>query len=62
MFYLIIFGLGSIAGMLIAAGLFSIPFSKRVMKAQSLQATLIIISALLCLGYGGWVIYKNLLT
>lgn len=60
-FYLIIFGIGSIGGMLIAAGLFSIPFSKRIMKAQNLQATLIIISALLCMGYGGLVIYKNLL-
>lgn len=61
LFYLLIFGLGSVAGMLTAAGLFSIPFSKKIMKAQNLQATLIIISALLCLGYGAMVIYKNLL-
>ncbi len=61
LFYLLIFGLGSVIGMLAAAGLFSIPFSKRIMKAQNLQATLIIISALLCVGYGGVVMYKNLL-
>lgn len=60
LFYLLIFGFGSVAGMLAAAGLFSIPFSKKIMKAQNLQATLIIISALLCIGYGGLVIYKNL--
>ncbi|MEO8569415.1 MAG: sulfite exporter TauE/SafE family protein [Ginsengibacter sp.] len=60
LFYLLIFGFGSVAGMLAAAGLFSISFSKRIMKAQYLQATLIIISALLCVGYGGLVIYKNL--
>ncbi len=29
LFYLVIFGLGSIGGMLTAAGLFSIPFSKK---------------------------------
>lgn len=60
LFYLFIFGFGSIAGMFAAAGLFSIPFSKRIMKAQNLQATLITISAILCMGYGGFVIYKNL--
>ncbi|MEO8110819.1 MAG: sulfite exporter TauE/SafE family protein [Ginsengibacter sp.] len=57
--YLLIFGIGSIGGMLIAAGLFSIPFSKKIMKARGLQSGLIIISALLCLIYGSVVVYKN---
>ncbi|MDQ6762988.1 MAG: sulfite exporter TauE/SafE family protein, partial [Bacteroidota bacterium] len=57
--YLLIFGIGSIGGMLIAAGLFSIPFSKKIMKASSLQRCLIIISASLCLIYGSLVIYDN---
>lgn len=59
--YLVIFGAGCITGMLIAAGLFSIPFSKKIMKAHALQAFLIITSSLLCLLYGGKVIYENLL-
>ncbi len=57
--YLLIFGIGSIGGMLIAAGLFSIPFSKKMMKARALQSSLIIISALLCLIYGSLVVYNN---
>lgn len=60
LFYLLIFGFGSVAGMLAAAGLFSIPFSKRIIKAKALQFTLIFISAILCAGYVSYVIYKNL--
>jgi cytochrome c biogenesis protein CcdA len=59
--YLLIFGVGCIGGMILASGLFSVPFSKRIMNAQSLQAFLIIISSLLCLVYGGKVIYENLI-
>jgi cytochrome c biogenesis protein CcdA len=59
--YLIIFGLGCIIGMLVAAGLFSIPFSKKIMQAQVLQSGLIIITCLLCFLYGGKVIYENLI-
>jgi cytochrome c biogenesis protein CcdA len=58
--YLLIFGTGCIAGMLLAAGLFSIPFSKKIMQAQSLQTFLIITSSILCLLYGSKVIYENL--
>jgi high-affinity nickel permease len=58
--YLIIFGAGCVVGMLVAAGLFSIPFSKKIIQAQSLQSVLIILTALLCLLYGGKVIYENL--
>jgi high-affinity nickel permease len=59
--YLIIFGAGCIAGMLLAAGLFSIPFSKKIMQAQTLQSILIITSSMLCLLYGSKVIYDNLI-
>jgi cytochrome c biogenesis protein CcdA len=61
MFYLLIFGGGCIVGMLVAAGLFSIPFSKKLIQAPVLQTILIIVTALLCLLYGGKVIYDNLL-
>ena len=59
--YLLIFGIGCIAGMVLASGLFSIPFSKKIMKAQALQTFLIIVSSVLCLLYGGKVIYENLI-
>jgi cytochrome c biogenesis protein CcdA len=59
--YLVIFGTGCIAGMMLAAGLFSIPFSKKIMRAQTLQSFLIIVSSGLCLLYGSKVIYENLI-
>jgi high-affinity nickel permease len=59
--YLIIFGGGCIVGMLVAAGLFSIPFSKKIIQAQMLQSFLIITTSALCLLYGAKVIYENLI-
>lgn len=61
MMYLLIFGIGSMAGMLVAAGLFSIPFSKRLVHAKSLQVFLIVTSCTLSLLYGVKVIYENLI-
>ena len=59
--YLLIFGFGSIAGMLVAAGIFSLPFSKMITNNKLLQTTLIILSSVLCIGYGFYVISENLL-
>jgi ABC-type nickel/cobalt efflux system permease component RcnA len=59
--YLVIFSSGCITGMLVAAGLFSIPFSKKIMQANTLQVILIITSCALCFLYGGKVIYENLI-
>ena len=59
--YLLIFGIGSIFGMLVAAGLFSIPFSKRILQAKALQIGLIVLSSLLCIGFGISIVYKNLM-
>ncbi|MEP7321223.1 MAG: urease accessory protein [Saprospiraceae bacterium] len=58
--YLIIFGLGCIGGMMLASTLFNIPFSKKMMESRSLQNFLIIMSSMLCLLYGGKLIYENL--
>lgn len=58
--YILIFGIGSILGMFIASGLFSLPYGKSILKSQKLQFVLIIISSLLCILYGGKVIYENL--
>lgn len=59
--YLLIFSLGAIAGMLVAAGLFSLPFSKKLIQSPMLQSLLIIITSVLCLLYGGKLIYENLM-
>ena len=58
--YLLIFGIGSVIGMLVAAGIFSLPFSKKLSNNQGLQLALIILSSLLCIGYGGYVMFENL--
>ncbi|WP_269222611.1 sulfite exporter TauE/SafE family protein [Flavobacterium sp. IMCC34518] len=58
--YILIFGIGSILGMFIASGLFSISFSKSILKSQKLQILLVVISSLLCIFYGSHVVYTNL--
>jgi hypothetical protein len=46
--------------MLAAAGLFSVPYSKTVMKSERIQIGLTILSSLLCVFYGAKVIFDNL--
>ncbi|WP_426490334.1 urease accessory protein [Hymenobacter sp. 102] len=58
--YLALFGLGSVVGMLGATGLMSVPFTQRMRFSRNLRAGLVIVSALLSIGYGGWMIYGNL--
>ena len=58
--YLLIFGLGSIAGMLLMAGLFSLPFSRRITTNAYIKSGLSILSSILCLGYGFYIIMENL--
>lgn len=60
MLYLLIFGIGSIVGMLVAAGIFSLPFSKRITDNRYLQLSLIILSSVLCIGYGSYVLIHSL--
>lgn len=60
MVYLLIFGIGSVIGMLVAAGIFSLPFSKKITTNEKLQLGLIILSSLLCVGYGGYIVMENL--
>lgn len=59
--YLIIFGVGSIAGMLVAAGILSLPFSRKFSSNQNIQLGLILASSLLCIGYGVYTLVKNLI-
>jgi cytochrome c biogenesis protein CcdA len=60
MIYLLIFGIGSVVGMLVAAGIFSLPFSRKLTANNHLQLLLIILSSALCIGYGAYVIFENL--
>lgn len=59
MLYLLIFGLGSVIGMLTASGIFSLPFSKKMGEQRSLQLALVLLSSLLCIGYGAYVMLEN---
>jgi len=60
MLYLLIFGLGSVLGMLVAAGIFSLPFSKKMTDNKGLQLVLVLLSSLLCIFYGAYVLIENL--
>jgi len=59
--YLLIFGIGSIFGMLVAAAMFSLPFSKKILQARVLQIILILLSSVLSIAFGSTVMYKSLL-
>ncbi len=61
MLYLLLFGLGSVAGMWVAAALLGLPFARRLVEVPALRGGLSVLSALLCLGYGAYVVYENLL-
>jgi hypothetical protein len=58
--YLLIFGIGSVMGMLVAAGIFSLPFSRNLSQNRHLKLGLVLLSSLLCIGYGGYVMFENL--
>ncbi len=58
--YLTIFGVGSIAGMMLAAGLFSVPLSGRVIRHPYVRTGITLVSALLCIGLGFVVVFDNL--
>ncbi|TBX26776.1 urease accessory protein [Jiulongibacter sediminis] len=59
--YLILFGIGSILGMMLAAGVFSLPFSTFFLKNKNITKALSLLSALLCIGLGSFIIYENLI-
>ena len=58
--YLLLFGLGSIIGMTLVAGAFSIPFSKKLINSKGLRTALVLLSSTLCFAYGCYVVYQNL--
>jgi len=58
--YLAIFGIGSVGGMMLAAALFSLPFSKKYLQHTLVQGLLILVSSALCIIYGFFIIKENL--
>ncbi|WP_045687606.1 hypothetical protein [Hymenobacter sp. AT01-02] len=59
--YLFIFGIGSILGMCVVAGLCSVPFTQRMKINRYLKAGAVTVSSVICIVYGGWMIYTNVL-
>ncbi|ADB39865.1 urease accessory protein [Spirosoma linguale] len=59
MIYLGLFGIGSIAGMMVAASAFSVPFSVRMATNPLVRTTLVVVSSVICIGLGATVIYEN---
>lgn len=60
--YILLFGLGSLVGMFGAAALMNIPFTPRMRLSRILTSSVVVITSLLSIGYGGWMIYSNVLT
>lgn len=59
-FYLLIFGLGSVLGMLVASGVFFLPWSHRFSQNLRLQRALALLSSVLCVAVGCKVLLENL--
>lgn len=58
--YLLLFGCGSVVGMMVAAGVFSLPFSLAALRSNGLRLALTLVSSGLCVGLGLKVLYQNL--
>ncbi|WP_375448037.1 urease accessory protein [uncultured Fibrella sp.] len=61
MLYLVLFGVGSIGGMMVAAGVFSVPFSVRLLTYPAVRTTLVVLSSLVCIGLGAIVVYESVI-
>jgi cytochrome c biogenesis protein CcdA len=57
--YILLFGLGSMLGMLAAAGLMRLPFTSRMRLGRRLQAGAVVLSSVLSIGYGGWMVWTH---
>lgn len=58
--YILIFGLGSVVGMLMAVGLMHLPFTQRMRLGRNLRAGAVVLSAGLSVGYGGWLVCAHI--
>lgn len=58
--YLLIFGVGSIGGMLLASGVFSLPFSQKITQNNAVRWGFTLLSSVLCIGFGIKVMVENM--
>lgn len=58
--YILVFGLGSMLGMLAAAGLMRVPFTSRMRLGRRLQAGAVVLSSVLSIGYGAWMVWTHI--
>ena len=57
--YILLFGLGSVLGMLMAVSLMRIPFTPRMRLGRRLRAGAVVLSSGLSVGYGGWMVWTH---
>jgi hypothetical protein len=57
--YILLFGLGSVVGMLAAVGLMRVPFTQRMRLGRRLRAGAVGLSSALSVGYGGWMVWTH---
>ena len=57
--YILLFGLGSVLGMLLAVSLMRVPFTLRMQLGRRLRAGAVVLSSALSVGYGGWMVWMN---
>ncbi|MDX2134360.1 MAG: urease accessory protein [Saprospiraceae bacterium] len=59
--YLLIFGFGSVVGMLLASGVFSLPLSQKISRGNEVRWAFTLLSSLLCMVFGAKVVWENLM-
>jgi hypothetical protein len=57
--YILLFGLGSVLGMLVAVSLMRVPFTLRMQLGRRLRAGAVVLSSALSVGYGGWIVWTH---
>jgi cytochrome c biogenesis protein CcdA len=57
--YILIFGLGSMLGMLAAASLMRLPFTSRMRLGRRVQAAAVVLSSVLSIAYGSWMVWTH---
>ena len=57
--FLIIFSIGCMAGMMVAAGILGLPFSKKLQSFARVQQILVVVSCIICLILGAGIMMEN---
>lgn len=57
--YILVFGLGSVLGMLAAVSMMHLPFTRRMRLGRRLRAGAVVLSSVLSIAYGGWMVWTH---